>query len=92
MMKEIMTAFNILLVALLLVGCTTPGSSSRPQKDWLFAHITWLDGISRQEVKVVVTGAKISAKDKSITYTTEAMTDMDGIIAVASPHLYLDRY
>jgi|TARA_B110000977_G_scaffold198783_1_gene284463 hypothetical protein len=152
MMKEIMTAFNILLVALLLVGCTTPGSSSRPQKDWLFAHIateaeilnpttivmpmtqniiaftsgpflkhadlsgekftlllgdsqsksfktgprnallSWLDGISRQEVKVVVTGAKISAKGKSITYTTEAMTDMDGIIAVASPHLYLDRY
>ena len=152
MMKEIMTTLSIVLAALLLAGCTTLESSSKPQKDWLFAHrateaeilnqttivmpvtqdiiaftngpfvkhadltgeqftlllresesetvesgprnavLSWLDGKSRQEVKVVVTGAKISAKGKSITYTTEAMTDMDGIIAVASPRLYLDRY
>jgi hypothetical protein len=152
MMKEIMTTFNILLVALLLAGCTTLGSSSKPQKDWLFAHIateaeilnkttivmpvtqdiiaftnepflkqadlsgeqftlllrdsetesfktgprnavlSWLDGKSVQEVIVIITGAKVSAKGKSITYTTETMADMGGIIAVESPHLYLDRY
>ena len=39
MMKEIMTTLSIVLAALLLAGCTTLESSSKPQKDWLFAHI-----------------------------------------------------
>ena len=150
MVKEIMTACNVLLVTLLLTGCTILGSSSKTQKDWLFAHIateaeilnqttivmpvtqdiiaftnkpylkhadlsgkqftlllgdseteifktgprnavlSWLDGKSVQEVRVVITGA--SAKGKSIFYTTETMANMDGIVTVASPHLYLDRY
>ena len=52
--------------------------------------LSWLDGESVQEVRVVITGA--SAKGKSMFYTTETMANMDGIVTVASPHLYLDRY
>ena len=56
------------------------------------AVLSWLDEKGTQEVRVVVTGAKISGEGKNITYTTEAIPNIKTNMALTSPHLYLDRH
>ena len=56
------------------------------------AILSWLDEKGTQEVRVVVTGAKISGEGKNITYTTEALPNINTNMALTSPHLYLDRH
>ena len=74
--------------ALLMLDAESKSFKTGPRN----AVLSWLDEQGMQEVLVVVTGAKASATGKSITYTTEAMPNWTGSVALTSPHLYLDRY
>ncbi|MFM1571557.1 MAG: hypothetical protein ACKJRN_09050 [Porticoccaceae bacterium] len=74
--------------ALLMLDAESKSFKTGPRN----AILSWLDEKGTQEVRVVVTGAKISGEGKNITYTTEALPNINTNMALTSPHLYLDRH
>ena len=56
------------------------------------AVLSWLNGEKIEQVTLIVKDIVISEEQKSIVYSTEAVSSLRGVRELVSPHLYMDRY